>query len=133
MRVLAVVGESGSGKTTLIESLIRHFVARGERVAAIKHTHHPINDRNEGDTARFLAAGASPVIFAGAGEAIVFPQQHRIRFTDPRELLIADAAVMLVEGFKQVDGWPRVELERNAWREPAEVAAMFDKIAGPCP
>jgi molybdopterin-guanine dinucleotide biosynthesis protein B len=132
MLIAGFIGESRSGKTTLIEELIRHYVTNGKRVAAIKHTHHPLNDRNEGDTARFLAAGAMPVIFAGDGEAIVFPSRARIAFDDPRQMLPPEADVVLIEGFKRVDAWPRIELQRGAWRSAAEIAAILGRIGDPC-
>jgi len=124
VRTLAITGWSDSGKTTLIVELIEHFVARGERVAAIKHTHHEVNDRDEGDTARFRAAGASPVILAGDGVA-----SGGITFGDPRELLAhaGDADVLLIEGFKSYDGWPRIDAAAGL----AEALAILDRIAGP--
>src|SRR5258706_16024955 len=83
----AIVGPSGSGKTTLIESLIRLYRERGLRVGAIKHTHHILNDRDEGDTSRFLRAGAMPVIFASDDEVIVSPAGQRVRYDSPLALL----------------------------------------------
>lgn len=103
MRIEHFAGWSGSGKTTRIVALIRECVARGERVAAIKHTHHPLNDDDRGDTARFRAAGANPVILAGEGEAVVFDGDatSRITFSEPEELLARLAAdVVMIEGFK---------------------------------
>lgn len=111
MRVAAFIGPSNSGKTNLICALVRHFVARGERVAAVKHTHHSLNDERTGDTGRFLDAGAEPVILAGDGDAVLFAPggTKRLRFTDPGELLshLDDADLVLIEGFKNYDGWPR--------------------------
>jgi molybdopterin-guanine dinucleotide biosynthesis protein B len=112
MRVVAITGFSNTGKTTRIVEEIAILVKRGERVAAIKHTHHPLNDRDEGDTARFRAAGAHPVILAGDGEAVVFATNAtRITYADPLELLthVGDAEVVLVEGFKSFNGWPRID------------------------
>ena len=106
MRVQAFAGPSNSGKTTKICELIREAVARGERVGAIKHTHHPLNTEDRGDTSRFRAAGADPVILAGDGEAVVFrgDATSRIRFADPRELLAEfDGDMVFVEGFKAYD------------------------------
>jgi molybdopterin-guanine dinucleotide biosynthesis protein B len=103
MRVEAFAGLSGTGKTTTICGLIRDAVANGERAGAIKHTHHPLNEEDRGDTALFRAAGADPVILAGDGEAVVFRASGNelIRFSDPRELLDQfDADVVFVEGFK---------------------------------
>src|SRR5437016_4336566 len=58
MEVIAIGGPSGSGKTTRLVELIRTALANGRSAGAIKHTHHPLNEENRGDTARFLAAGA---------------------------------------------------------------------------
>jgi molybdopterin-guanine dinucleotide biosynthesis protein B len=119
MRTLAITGPSRSGKTTLIVTLIRELVARGVSVAAIKHTHHPLNeDPHRGDTGAFLAAGATPVVLAGDGEAVLHGDGvvSRISFTSPLDLLdglgsnvIID--VVLIEGFKHFDGWPRITLD----------------------
>jgi len=106
MRVQPFVVPSNSGKTTKICELIRESVAGGERAGAIKHTHHPLNFEDRGDTSRFRAAGAEPVILAGDGEAVVFRGNatSRIRFADPRELLDQfDCDVVFVEGFKTYD------------------------------
>lgn len=106
MRVQPFVGPSNSGKTTTICGLIREAVANGARVGAIKHTHHVLNTEDRGDTSKFRAAGANPVILAGDGEAVVFrgSDTFRIRFDDPRDLLeVFDGDVVFVEGFKSYD------------------------------
>lgn len=106
MRVQPFAGPSNSGKTTTICGLIREAVAGGERVGAIKHTHHALNTDDRGDTSLFRAAGADPVILAGDGEAVVFRggETFRIRFDDPRDLLeVFDGDVVFVEGFKGHD------------------------------
>lgn len=133
MRVAAVTGLSGSGKTTLIESLIRRYVAAGTRVAAIKHTHHPLNDEDRGDTARFRAAGAEPVIFAGDGEAILSPSRLRVRFVIPSELLehAGSAEIVLVEGFRHFAEWRHIEIVSGAWLQEDVAAAMLDRIWNP--
>ena len=124
MKVVALVGASGSGKTTLLCQLIAQYVAEGKRVAAIKHTHHALNFDERGDTARFRAAGAETVILAGEREAIV--QQELVNYGDPRELLahVRGADVVLIEGFKQYGGWPRVEVTGET--SPGEVRRMID-------
>jgi molybdopterin-guanine dinucleotide biosynthesis protein B len=128
MNVAQIAGWSGAGKTTLIAGLIRLFAARGERVGAIKHTHHPLNVERTGDTATFLDAGASVVMLAGDGEAIV--NGLRVRFATPPDLLahFASCDVVLVEGFKQFEGWPRIEVSRDERCDAAEVAAILDRI-----
>lgn len=66
----AVCGWSGSGKTTLLESVIPVLVARGLRVAALKHDAHGIQADREGkDSDRLFRAGAD-VHLAGPREAM---------------------------------------------------------------
>jgi molybdopterin-guanine dinucleotide biosynthesis protein MobB len=131
MHVAAFAGWSRSGKTTLIAELIRRLVARGDRVGAIKHTHHPLIDENRGDTATFLAAGAMPSILAGDGEAIVFTatSSRRVLYRSPDELpaLCGEVDIVLVEGFKSFDGWARFD----AMRDVEEVLANLDRIRRP--
>ena len=96
-------GPSGSGKTTRLVELIRTAVAAGRSVGAIKHTHHPLNEENRGDTARFLAAGAKPVILAGDGEAVIFDgtTTKRVAYMGKPELLaMLTTDLVVVEGFK---------------------------------
>lgn len=129
MNVAQVAGWSGAGKTTLIVELIRLFVARGQSVGAIKHTHHPLNGERAGDTARFLDAGASLVMLAGDGEAIIGGE--RVRYDEPPQLLAHFAGacdVVLVEGFKRFGGWPRIDVRSDERSDAAEVAAILDRI-----
>ena len=104
--VVVLSGPSGSGKTTRLVELIRAAVAEGRSVGAIKHTHHPLNEENRGDTARFLAAGARPVVLAGDGEAVVFDgaSTRRVSFGEPPDLLAHfETDLVVVEGFKSFD------------------------------
>ena len=104
--VIHLAGLSGTGKTTRLIEVIREAVAAGRSVGAIKHTHHPLNSENRGDTAAFLAAGARPVILAGDGEAIVFDgtSATRVSYGQPPDLLAHFATeLVVVEGFKSFD------------------------------
>jgi molybdopterin-guanine dinucleotide biosynthesis protein B len=128
MHVAAFAGWSRSGKTTLIAELIRRLVARGERVAAIKHTHHPLTDESRGDTAIFLAAGANPAILAGDAEAIIFTgtSSRRVSYQSPLDLppLCGDVDYVLVEGFKDFDGWARFSVG-------GDIEDVLDRIRRP--
>ena len=131
MKVVAFVGDSGSGKTTAIATLIRNFVNNGERVGAIKHTHHVLNEEDRGDTAEFRRCGADPVILAGDGDAVLFrgTQTDKIAFSRPEELLKHfDTDVLFIEGFKSVDSWPRIELNRVERRSPEALLSDVDRI-----
>ena len=132
MKIAAITGFSGAGKTTLIVALIRRFVAAGERVGTIKHTHHVLNEEHRGDTGKFLDAGAEPVVFAGKGEAVVFRHNGtaRVPYGDERELLqfFGDGDIVLVEGFKSSDAWPKVELSSERRLDAEEAAAILDRI-----
>lgn len=134
MRVAALTGFSGSGKTTLITQLIRHFIDEGHRVGAIKHTHHPLNEENRGDTSRFRAAGAEPVILAGQGAAVIFRANgtERVDYTRPHDLLAYfDAEIVLVEGFRELGDWPQLEIRADARPSLDELIRNLCRIWSP--
>ena len=57
-KVFGFAAYSGSGKTTLIENLIPLMVARGLRIALIKHAHHDFDvDQPGKDSWRHRQAG----------------------------------------------------------------------------
>ena len=115
MRVIAIVGHQGSGKTTLIEKLIPALQARGLRVSTIKHAHHHRIelDVSGKDSHRHRVAGASEVIVASdTGWARIAAS------SDPASLQVLlgelrPVDVVLVEGFKKLEGLRRVEVFRG--------------------
>ena len=135
MKVAAITGFSGAGKTTLLVQLIVRYVAEGRRVGAIKHTHHHLNEENRGDTARFRAAGADPVILAGPGQAVIFAndaEPRRVPYERPRDLLVHfDHDIVLVEGFKELGDWPKISISDSARPTVEELAANLDRIWRP--
>lgn len=115
----------------MILALIRRFTGEGLRVGAIKHTHHPLNEENRGDTGRFRAAGADPVILAGAGGAVIFSGDgtRRIVYANPDDLLDQFSTdIVLVEGFKQLGSWPQVLISADARPGVDEMVATLDRI-----
>ena len=130
MRIAALTGFSGAGKTTLLVQLIERYVAQGHRVAAIKHTHHKLNDERRGDTERFVQAGADPVVFADPHRAVVFKRGAKPQwrtYETPLDL-VPDADIVLVEGFKQHGPWPQVTIEAEHRPSVDELAGILDRI-----
>ena len=124
MRVVGIVGRSGSGKTTLIERLIPALRARGLSVSTIKHTHHhQIELEPPGkDSHRHRSAGAAEVIVASdTGWARIATSTGPATF---QELIgqLRPVDVVLVEGFKQLEGLRRVEVFRGT----GELLALAD-------
>src|SRR5689334_22108993 len=103
MEIVHESGPSGSGKTTRLVELVRTAVAQGRRAGAIKHTHHPLNEEHRGDTAKYLDAGARPVVLAGDGEAVVFDgatAPRRVAYSSLPDLLaLMSGDLVVVEGF----------------------------------
>ena len=130
MNVAAFVGPSGGGKSTAIAGLIRHFIAAGLSVGAIKHTHHALNEEHRGDSATFRDAGADPVVLAGDGTAVVFSRSgtRRARFSRPADLLSLFAVdVVLIEGFKAESAWLQIGIDAQNRPSTAELAALLEQ------
>jgi molybdopterin-guanine dinucleotide biosynthesis adapter protein len=135
LKVAAITGFSGAGKTTLLVQLIERYVVQGLRVGAIKHTHHHLSEENRGDTARFRAAGADPVILAGPGQAVIFASRGiaRAAYERPRDLLVHfdHHDIVLVEGFRELGDWPQISISDSARPTVEELAANLDRIWRP--
>ena len=105
MKIVSIIGYSGSGKTALAEAIIRELGRRGCSVGAIKHTHHPIDRENRGDTLRFLNAGAAAVVLINETTACQWTIEEggrEIEHGNPLEVaqrLSKDWVV--VEGYKE--------------------------------
>jgi len=120
MRLLGVVGWKDSGKTTLIVRLIQHFVARGLRVASIKHAHHPLElDRPGKDSHKHAQAGAQEVILASAARWALFRELGGAPEPSLDDLVerLAPCDLVLVEGFKE-HAHPKIEVHRAARSAP---------------
>lgn len=110
-----VCGWSGSGKTTLLIELVRHFVARGLRVAVVKHDVHGLNADREGkDSDRLFRTGAD-VVVAGPGERM---GREHVSDADWLPMVVnrldAEYDLVLIEGNKTANFARKVWLQREA-------------------
>lgn len=120
MKVFGFAGWSGSGKTTLVERLIPRLVARGLRIALVKHAHHDFDiDQPGKDSHRHRMAGATEVLVTSA---VRWALMHELRGAP--EMTLADAIerlspcdLVLVEGFKSAP-LPKLEVHRPSLRRP---------------
>jgi molybdopterin-guanine dinucleotide biosynthesis protein B len=119
-RVLGIVGWGGSGKTTLITRVIPVLIARGIRVATLKHAHHKFDvDQPGKDSHEHRKAGACEVIVSSARRWV---QMHEVgdgaEATLPELLAkISPCDLILVEGFK-TERHPKLEVFREATGNP---------------
>jgi molybdopterin-guanine dinucleotide biosynthesis protein B len=113
---LGLVGWSGSGKTTLIVKLIPLLVARGLRIATLKHAHHNFDVDTPGkDSYEHRKAGAGEVIVCSSRRWV---QMHELGDeTEPTlaPLLkrLSPCDLVLVEGFK-AERHSKMEVFRKA-------------------
>lgn len=118
--VIGLAGWSGAGKTTLLSRLIPLVVARGIKVATIKHAHHAFDvDRPGKDSYVHREAGASEVIVSSARRWV---QMHEIgeaaeaRLSDLLRRL-SPCNLVIVEGFKR-EAHAKLEVHRVANGQP---------------
>jgi len=108
-KVIGIVGYHNSGKTTLACALARALIARGYRVAAVKHLGctHPLSPYVDlpGKDTVLLAEAAGQVGFISPEGAGVFWKEP-LSLEDLISHLEAD--VVLVEGFKGQQMFPKI-------------------------
>jgi molybdopterin-guanine dinucleotide biosynthesis adapter protein len=122
-RILGIVGWSGSGKTTLIIRLIPLLVARGLRIATLKHAHHAFDvDQPGKDSYEHRKAGASEVIVSSSRR---WAQMHEVGGGSEATLSqllrrISPCDLVLIEGYKSE---PHAKLE--VFREAVGKAPLY--------
>jgi len=113
--ILSLVGYSNSGKTTLMEKLVAGLVAKGLRIATIKHSHHQLEMDTPGkDSWRHKQAGASTSLLVGPEKMLMVSDVDET--LNPELLtarLFSDYDLVLVEGYASVVG-PKIEVVREA-------------------
>jgi molybdopterin-guanine dinucleotide biosynthesis protein B len=115
-RVLGIAGWSGSGKTALIVKLLPLLVARGLRIATLKHAHHHFDvDQPGKDSYEHRKAGAAEVLISSSRR---WAQMHELG-ADPELTLaqllrrVSPCDLILVEGFK-TERHSKLEVFREA-------------------
>jgi molybdopterin-guanine dinucleotide biosynthesis protein MobB len=115
---------SGTGKTTLLRKVIPQLKAKGLRVAVIKHAHHHFDlDQPGKDSYELRKAGASHTIICTTTRMAAITE-----FASPDEepsleqivdgLDIEKFDILLVEGYKHLAFFSKIELHRAAVGKP---------------
>lgn len=101
--VICVVGQKNAGKTALIERLLPELVARGRRVATIKHDAHDFEIDIPGkDTWRHRQAGSRTTIIASSSKvAMVRLTEREAELGELLRLVEPSYDLVLIEGFRR--------------------------------
>ena len=108
MKVIAISGHHNSGKTTLIERVAKELKKRGYRVGYIKHDPkgHGITDKEGSDTYRLRELADKRCLFSPSEITLWESSPPDLRkFIEER---FNDCDVVIMEGFKNIDGFPKV-------------------------
>lgn len=120
LRIIGLAGWSGAGKTTLLARLIPVLVARGVRVATLKHAHHAFDIDHPGkDSFVHRQAGASEVIVSSARRWAQIREVEEGGEASLPDLLrrLTPSGLALVEGFKR-EAHSKLEVFRAANGRP---------------
>ena len=114
---------SGTGKTTLLTQLLPLMVARGLKVAVVKHAHHTFDIDHPGkDSYELREAGASQMLIASHKRMALITEFDEGRgepsLADALSgLNMQDLDLILVEGFKH-ENYQKIELHRPQLNKP---------------
>ncbi|GHA41410.1 bifunctional molybdopterin-guanine dinucleotide biosynthesis adaptor protein MobB/molybdopterin molybdotransferase MoeA [Photobacterium aphoticum] len=138
--LLGFAAWSGTGKTTTLEAMLPLLVARGIRVAVIKHAHHNFDIDQEGkDSYRLRKAGAGQMLVSSRYRHALVTETPEDETTLPQLIAKLDQNnldLILVEGFKKLD-FPKIELHREEigkpWLHPddSNIIAVAANIPAP--
>jgi formylmethanofuran dehydrogenase subunit E len=111
---ICVVGNKNAGKTTLIERLLPELIARGRRVATIKHDAHDFDIDVPGkDTWRHRQAGSNTTIIASSSKAaLVRLTERELGLDELLGLVDPSCDLVLIEGLRR-SPLPKILVERS--------------------
>ncbi len=123
-RILGITGWKNSGKTTLTERLVASLVARGYRIATVKHAHHAFDIDQEGrDSWRHRKAGASEVAIVSSKRWAIIHELEEEQ-EPPLDAVLAKLApcdLVIVEGYKR-EGHQKIEVRRRDAKDDAPLS-----------
>jgi molybdopterin-guanine dinucleotide biosynthesis protein B len=108
MKRLGIIGYKDSGKTTLARALAQELTARQYRVAVVKHTSHQIDLAGK-DTATLLEVADQVAIVSVEAAGVFWRKPMALEDVLPH----LDADIVLVEGFKAEQGYPKIACLRG--------------------
>jgi molybdopterin-guanine dinucleotide biosynthesis protein B len=101
--IIPFVGKSGTGKTTFLEKLLPALVARGLRVAVVKHDVHGFElDQPGKDSYRLRQAGAARVAISSPQQfALIGQVEEELPLEELARRYLGDVDLVLAEGYKR--------------------------------
>ncbi|MBS2033518.1 molybdopterin-guanine dinucleotide biosynthesis protein MobB [bacterium] len=130
MNILCLVGRSGSGKTTVLERWLDHLRGLGWRVAALKHSHHPLPEDQSGKDSARLRADCT-----GLATPNGIQLRGQLDWTELAMWLAPRFDLLLIEGGK-ASPFPKLEVLRGQppfMKESALLATIGDRLGAlPC-
>jgi molybdopterin-guanine dinucleotide biosynthesis protein B len=113
----AITGFTGlhnSGKTTVARRVIEKLRSMGYRIAVLKSTSHEgiekEMDKPGSDTALYRDDGIEAVGIIDSRSLVLFQDHNMMPVTELAQRLFHDFDLVVLEGFKQVAGVPRIEV-----------------------
>jgi molybdopterin-guanine dinucleotide biosynthesis protein MobB len=134
IKVLGFAAYSGTGKTTLLKQLIPMLREQGLRLAIIKHSHHDFEIDHPGkDSYELHHAGAIQTLITSKYRSALIsenPTRDEPDFLNTLQLLNLDNIdLVLVEGFRNEEKLPRIELHRPSLNKPLIYPQLENIIA----
>ncbi len=128
---ICVVGRKNSGKTMLIERLLPELLARGRKVATVKHDAHDFEiDQPGKDTWRHRQAGSTTTVISSSSKmALVRLTDSDSPLDDLLRMVDRSYDLVLVEGLRR-SACPKILVHRPETGEPPDVLGDIWAVVG---